>query len=217
MSVKPRRPYNSPHREGRANATRGRILLVAEELFVDRGFAAVTMEAIARRADVSLATVYLYFPGKAAIVAALADEVVGAADLSVEQVEREPDPVCQLRTGAGIIRRLNERSWRVADILRSAHGGDESLASIWGVWQERHLAAIRRAITALHALGALREGLGLDEAIDVFYALTGTDVYRALVRERGWSPDQYERWLLRAAYAELLGASPGSLPAGPSG
>jgi len=212
MAVKTRRSYNSPQREEQANATRARIVAAAGELFAERGFAAVTMEGIARGAGVALATVYLYFPGKAAIVAAMAEEITAATDLSVEHVERESDPVRQLRIGAGIIRRLNERSWLVADILRSAHGGDEGLASIWAVWQQRHLAAIQRGIAALHARGALRQGLGLDEAIDAFYALTGTDVYRTLVRERGWSPDRYERWLFRLSCTELLGTTAGDEP-----
>lgn len=208
MQVKPRRAYNSPQREEQVNATRRRILDAASEVFADRGFAAVTAESIARRASVSLATLYLYFPGKVAIVAALADEIVAATDLSVEQVERELDPVRQLRIGARIIRTLNERSWLVADILRSAQGSDEGLAQIWIVWQQRHLHAVTRAIEALQAQGALRDELGLSEAIDAFYALTGTDVYRSLVRERGWSPGQYEQWLYQLACTELLGTSP---------
>ena len=212
MSVKPRRPYNSPHRAEQVNATRRRILNAAQELLTAHGFVAVTMEAIAQRASVSLATVYHYFPGKATIVAALADEVVAAADLSVEQVEREPDPVGQLRMGARIIRQLNERSWLVAEILRSAHGSDEELTKTWALWQRRHLDAITRAIEALQARGALREGLGLDEAVDTFYALAGTDVYRALVRERDWSPGRYEQWLFRLGCTELLGISPGDGP-----
>src|SRR5215217_1733833 len=187
MAVKTRRSYNSPQREEQANATRARIVAAAGELFAERGFAAVTMEGIARGAGVALATVYLYFPGKAAIVAAMAEEITAATDLSVEHVERESDPVRQLRIGAGIIRRLNERSWLVADVLRSAHGGDEELTRTWTLWQERHLAAIRRGIAALYAHGALRDGLTLNEAVDTLYALAGTDVYRALVRERGWS------------------------------
>jgi AcrR family transcriptional regulator len=205
MVVKTGRTYNSPHREERANATRRRILVAAEEIFADRGFAAATMEGIARLAGVSLATVYVYFPGKAAIVAALADEIAASADLSVERVEQEPDPIRQLQIGAGIIRRLNERSWLVADVLRSAHGGDEDLTKTWTLWQERHLEAIRRGIASLHVHGALREGLTLDEAVDAFYALAGTDVYRALVRERGWTPAHYEQWLFQLSCTELLG------------
>ena len=127
MSVKSRRSYNSVRRSEQAGATRARILETAESLFISLGYAAVTMENIARHASVSIATAYLYFPGKAAIVEAMAEAVVSAADLSVEQIERETDPVEQLRSGARIIRLLNERSWLVADILRSARGSDEGL------------------------------------------------------------------------------------------
>ncbi len=210
MSVKPRRTYNSPQRDGQANATRSRILATAAGLFVERGFAAVTMEAIAREAGTSLATVYIYFPGKAAIVAALADEITAATDLSVEQVEREADPVLLLQFGAGILRRLNERSWLVADILRSAHGSDEKLASTWRQWQERHLEANRRAVAALEQAGRLRAGLSPDQATDLLYAVTGTEVYRSLVRERGWTPKQYEEWLFAFGCRELLGREPES-------
>jgi TetR/AcrR family transcriptional regulator, regulator of cefoperazone and chloramphenicol sensitivity len=207
MSASSPRRYASHQRDAQANATRRRILATAEELFAEHGFAAVTLPRIGEHAGVSLATVYLYFPGKAAIVGTLADELVASPDLSVEQVEHEPDPVCQLRRGAGIIRRLNERSWLVADILRGAHATDERLARVWALWQQRHADAIRRAVEALQARGALRPGLGLDEAVDIFYALTGTDMYRALVRERGWSPARYQRWLFRIGRWELLGDS----------
>ncbi|MFN8590146.1 MAG: helix-turn-helix domain-containing protein [Thermomicrobiales bacterium] len=219
MDVKPPRPYVSPHRAEQANATRRRLLAAAETLFAERGFSATTMGAIASTAGVSPATVYLYFPSKAAIVAGLAAAITDAPDLSVEQVEGELDPVSQLRVGAAIIRRLNERSWLVADVLRGAQGGEQGLAEIWTIWQQQHLDAVQRGVAALHARGALRAGLPLDEAVDTFYALAGTDVYRALVRERGWSPDRYEAWLFRLGCAELLGISspptpnrPGSLP-----
>jgi hypothetical protein len=84
---------------------------------------------------------------------------------------------------------------------------DETLAQVWATWQHRHLDAVRRGMRAFHERGALRPGLELDEAVDALYALFGTDVYRALVRERGWSPEQYEEWLFRLACRELLGTS----------
>lgn len=214
MNVKRPRPYVSPHRAEGANATRQRLLLAAETLFAERGFAATTMGAIAQAAGVSPATVYLHFPSKAAVVAGLADAITAASDLSVEHVEQAPDPESQLRIGAGIIRRLNERSWLVAEVLRGALGGEQGLAETWETWQQQHLDAVRRGITALHAQGALREGLMLDEAVDTFYALAGTDVYRSLVRERGWTPDRYEAWLFRLGCTELLGAPPATPPQG---
>lgn len=212
MIVKTQRTYTSPHRAELANATRRRILAAAEARFAELGFAVVTMGAIAREAGVSLATVYIYFPGKAAIVRALADEIVAAPDLSVELVEQESDPVLQLLIGARILRRLNERTWLVADILRSAHGSDEELTRTWAEWQRRHLDAIRRGIASLQNHGALRAGLQPGEAVDAFYALAGIDVYRALVRERGWAPDHYEQWLFQLCCTELLGIPPGKAP-----
>jgi AcrR family transcriptional regulator len=202
-ATSPRR-YSSPQRDEQANATRRRILAAAEALFAQHGFAAVTMPRIAERAGVSLATVYLYFPGKAAIVGALADALAAMPDLSVEHVEREADPVRQLRRGAAIMRRLNERAWLVAEILRGAHATDDRLRDVWATWQQRHADGVRRAVEALRARGGLRPDLAPAEAVDILYALTGTDVYRALIRERGWSPARYQRWLFRTVCHELL-------------
>ncbi len=199
----PRR-YDSPKRRQQADATRRRILVAAERLFAEQGYAAVTMEAIAHRAEVSLATIYLRFPGRAAVVGALAEEIAAAPELSVEQVTQGSDPVEQMRVGARIIRQLNERSWLITDILRSQRGSDPEVARLWALWQQRHLDAMRRAMEAAAKRGGLQPGLSIDTAADVFYAIAGTEVYRALVQERGWSPEQYERWLFEAGCRELL-------------
>jgi hypothetical protein len=47
---------------------------------------------------------------------------------------------------------------------------------------------------------ARRSPLGLDatQAADALYMLTGSETFRQLVMERGWSPDRFEEWL---AYA----------------
>ena len=212
MSARLDRPYHSPQRDEQANATRKNILAGAERLFAEQGFAGVAMQHIAREARVSLATVYLYFPGKAAVVGALADAIVAATDLSVEQVEGEAEAVMQLRLGARIICSLNERSWVITDVLRSARGTDENLARAWDLWQQRHLHAVQRAVQALQARDSLRPGLTPLEATDILYALAGTEVYRLLVRDRGWVPERYERWLFEVGCRELLGLSPDAPP-----
>ncbi|HEX6540327.1 MAG TPA: TetR/AcrR family transcriptional regulator [Ktedonobacterales bacterium] len=198
------RRYDSPKRRQQADATRRRILAAAEALFEEQGYAAVTMEAIARRAGVSLATIYIHFPGRVAVVGALAEEIVGAPELSVEQVTQNSNPVEQMRIGARILRRLNERSWLITDILRSQRGSDPEVARLWELWQQRHLEAMRRAMSVIAQEGGLRPGLSAETAADVFYALAGTEVYRALVQERGWSPEHYERWLFETGCREFL-------------
>jgi AcrR family transcriptional regulator len=197
--------YFSPQCNEQVNAIGRHILNAAQHLFAENGFAAVSLARIAEHAGISLATVYLYFPGKPAIVRALAEDIVAAPDLSVEQVENELDPVRQLQHGAAIVRRLNERSWLVAEILRGARATDERLNEIWTLWQQRRVESTRRVVEALHARGGLRPGLELDEAVDILHAVADTDVYRALVSERGWSSARYEQWPFELGCRELLG------------
>jgi AcrR family transcriptional regulator len=119
QSDKSTRRYHSPKRQQQAEATRRRILASAKQLFAEHGYAATTMEAIARAAGISLAALYLHFPGRVAVVGALAQEIEAAPELSVEQVEQQDDPVEQLRIAARTMRQLNERSWLITDMLRS--------------------------------------------------------------------------------------------------
>lgn len=56
-------------RERKKLRTREAIRAAAEELFLDRGYEGVTVAEVARAADVSVATVFSYFPdGKEALV-----------------------------------------------------------------------------------------------------------------------------------------------------
>ncbi len=116
-------------------------------------------------------------------MAGLAEDLVISTDLSVEEVEQERDPVEQLRIAAHLMRLLNQRSWLVADILRTAHGTDRGLSRTWRQWQKRHFSAVGRAMAALASRGALHSQLSTDRAADAMYALAGTDVYRVLVQE----------------------------------
>ncbi|MFF0492645.1 TetR/AcrR family transcriptional regulator [Nocardia sp. NPDC003482] len=65
----------------RARATRERILDVAAELFGERGLADTSMNRIAAAAEVSVGTVYRYFPDRSVI----ADEVLDRLTASIEE------------------------------------------------------------------------------------------------------------------------------------
>lgn len=47
----------------------------------------------------------------------------------------------------------------------------------------------------------------MDRAADLLWTLNHPDVWRLLVRERGWTPDEFEQWLGDTAIAQLLGAT----------
>ncbi|MBJ7601845.1 MAG: helix-turn-helix transcriptional regulator [Candidatus Dormibacteraeota bacterium] len=180
------------------------ILQAAEDVFRERGYGAATMKAVADRAGVSLPTVYLYFGSKPALVRSLADRVTGSADLSVGRVIAETDPVRQLEIGAAILRNLHQRSEVVVDILRTAAGADPKLSREWRRWKDRHAEAVRAVAESLDANGALRNGVDPQAATDVLYTIGGPDTFRQLVRERGWNPSRYEKWLVEAGTSLLL-------------
>ncbi|MBJ7605569.1 helix-turn-helix domain-containing protein [Candidatus Dormiibacter inghamiae] len=198
------RRYRSPERRERRNRTCMGILQAAEDVFRERGYGAATMKAVADRAGVSLPTVYLYFGSKPALVRSLADRVTGSADLSVGRVIAETDPVRQLEIGAAILRNLHQRSEVVVDILRTAAGADPKLSREWRRWKDRHAEAVRAVAESLDANGALRNGVDPQAATDVLYTIGGPDTFRQLVRERGWNPSRYEKWLVEAGTSLLL-------------
>jgi hypothetical protein len=58
---------------------------------------------------------------------------------------------------------------------------------------------VRAVAQSLGRRGALREGIDVRSATDVLYTIGGPEKFRQLVRERGWTPARYERWLVEAA------------------
>jgi TetR/AcrR family transcriptional regulator len=77
----PRRPRRRPGRPPRSraldpgDAVRARLLRVAEQLFAERGYAAVSVRALARAAHVSPAMIAYYFRDKAGLLDAVLDDV----------------------------------------------------------------------------------------------------------------------------------------------
>jgi len=51
----------------------------------------------------------------------------------------------------------------------------------------------------------LRPGLAVAQATDLLWALGSAEMYRMLVVDRGWPPQQYEGWLASTLIHALLG------------
>src|SRR5438874_2047694 len=95
-----RRAYHSPRRAEQARATRGAVLDAARRLFVSRGYAATSIEAVAAESEVSPETVYAAFGSKRSLLSELVDVTIAGDDAPVPILERpwvgemgaEPDP-----------------------------------------------------------------------------------------------------------------------------
>src|SRR5215207_6672140 len=97
--VKPRPRRFSGQRE-RARATRRRIREAALRLFVELGYLATTIEAIAAEAAVAVQTVYFVFGSKRALLTEILDMATAGDEAPVpvvarpwvEEARRESDP-----------------------------------------------------------------------------------------------------------------------------
>jgi AcrR family transcriptional regulator len=73
-------PYRQTERSERVRAaTRDKILRAARKLFVQRGFAATSMDAIVKLAGTSIGNLYFYFANKEALLGTLAEMSLRAA------------------------------------------------------------------------------------------------------------------------------------------
>jgi AcrR family transcriptional regulator len=205
--VNRRRPYDSPRRREQARATREAILAAARELFVQRGYTATPIEAIAARARVSPETIYATFRNKRSLLSQLIDVSIAGDDAPIPILERswvqemrdEPDPRRRLHILARNGRLILERTAPVYEVLRGAAAADPEIASLLELNKAQRFAGQRQLLRILTEGIHLREGLAAKTAGDVLFAVGSPETYRLLVVDRGWSAGRFERW-----YADTL-------------
>jgi len=213
-AVKSKRRYDSPRRREQAATTRRQILKAAQRLFERQGYAATTMAAIAAEAGVAGKTVYLAFETKSGLLRALWNLLLRGDEEDVPIAQRrwyrevleEPDPERQLRLGAANARAVKERIGGVIEVIRAAATLDANVAALWNRIETEFHANQRVIVERMGAKGALRPGLDVDRATDILWTLNHPTVWQLLVVQRGWTPDEYERWFADAACSELLAA-----------
>jgi AcrR family transcriptional regulator len=201
-----KRSYQSPIRQQRADETRLRIADAARKLFLTNGYDETTIDAIAAESGVASQTVYAVFRSKKGILA----EIINRARFGstyqdiVRQAQDTSDPVERLRLTARITRQICDSERAEVTLLRGAGVVAPELAKLGQERENRRLEAQRSNAGLLLESGRLRDDLSEGQARDILWALTGRELYYLLVVERGWSSDQYERWLADVLVASLL-------------
>ena len=192
------------HRQRQALWTRHLIVDAAKGLFLERGYAATTMDAIAEEAGVAVSTVYAAYKNKRAILRAIREawhEQTRAREINAE-ASREPDPERRLEMVADATRRQWETGGAVVAVYQGAAAADREAAAELGEALRGRRAALDRVVEGME--GALRPGLEVNRAAALLRALCRAEVYRELVEESGWTPDEYESWLLETLKGQLL-------------
>jgi AcrR family transcriptional regulator len=200
------RPYKSLVRQRQAGDTRRRIVDAALRLLRTEGYAGMTVEAIARRAEVSAQSVYAIFKSKTGILIEILNQSAFGPeyDEAVRRALGAPDPESRLRLTAPIARQIHDAQSVTFDLLRGAGVVTPELAKLEHQRECLRYERQERMILSLFEVGALRPDLDVQRARDVFWMFTSRDVYRMLVRERGWTSQKYQDWLADTLVQSLL-------------
>lgn len=210
--VKGRSPGDRKSGQARTRLARAAVVQAAHALFLGRGYAATTIEAISDASDVPPATVYRLFSSKLGILKALLDESIAGDDQAMALQDRpharavfaDRDPRDQLAGFAGITRGIMARAEPIYRILVSAADSDPDAAALLAAQARQRQQGQAQIARSLARAGALQPGLRERDAADIIHALMSPEVYRLLAGDRGWPPDRYQQWLTDILTGQLL-------------
>jgi len=114
------------------------------------------------------------------------------------------DPTAVLRLVAATVRSMREEFGDVMRVLLNTAPHDQAVFDSLAIATTRYRSAFVPIARRLMDLGALREDLDLDEAVDVFWFYFGYSGLFTLHDENGWSYERAEQWLCREASRTLL-------------
>jgi AcrR family transcriptional regulator len=207
------RGYDASGRREKARASRRAVLLAARALLEERGFAATTIEEVARQAGVSAVSIYKRFGTKAALVKEVFDVTIAGDDEQVavadregaQRIREESDVRTKLRLYAEGAAARAERSAGVQLALRNGAPADPAIDELWQRLQAERLAGMTMLARHLVATDQLRSGIEVDEVRDVLWTCISVEVYDLLVLQRGWTRNAYVDWMARTLIASVIG------------
>ena len=210
--VDSKRPYQSALRAGQARTTRRAIVEAGSALFVERGYAGTTVDAIAERAGVSRKTVFTSVGGKVGLLKLAIDwaltgddEPVALDDRPVvRDLVRETDPQRAVAKWARMVTGIAARLALLHPVLTAAADADEQAAELNAVSERNRLGGAMSFVEQLQSLDALRSDLSVERAAAMASLLMDPLGYRRLVLGDGWTEDEYAHWVTRLTTASLL-------------
>jgi AcrR family transcriptional regulator len=210
--ISTKRKYNSTRRKAQSRETQAQIREAARKLFIERGYAGTSIEAIAKEAGVAPETVYAQYGNKRAILARVVDvSIVGDGEpiplLAREQiraVELEPVQTRQVEMFAGRIRMIMSRVAPLFEVMRSAAKTEPEIGAMLKKYLGDKMEGMGYFVDCVLANGPLRSGLSKLTATETLWTLTSAEVYNLLTVDRGWSAEEYETWLSQTLIRLLL-------------
>jgi len=208
----PKRAYRSPLRDAQVQATRRAVVGAAHDLFVEVGYAAATIDAIAERAGVSRKTVFTAVGGKAVLLDRALDLALRGDEDYRPVAERpeiraeaeEADPVRLVHLWVRRMAVIERRAARLALVLAAAADGDPEVARLHQQSERGRRATAQQLAERLAEIGGLRQGVDVDRAEVIAALVSEPLVYQRLVLDAGWTVAAYARWMQQTLVDALL-------------
>jgi AcrR family transcriptional regulator len=201
-------------RQAQVAHTEQRILAAAAELFLEGGYLATTLEAVARRAQVGARTVYLRFGTKAALFKRVVDVAIVGDTEPVDVLGRDwvqaaltaPTAAERIAASAAAGRQIMQRTGALFAVAQQAAAVEPLIAGFWQQGREQSRRVHALFWTRMAEDGLLDPAVDLAWLIDTTAILAAAETYLLVTRMIGWDLDAYERWLART-FSQLM-ASP---------
>jgi AcrR family transcriptional regulator len=208
---KARRPYDATRRQLRARQQKHATLDAAQALFLERGYVATTVDAIATAAGVSGATVYKSYGGKAGLVRELcARALAGTEPVHAEErsdaLRARGDPAAMVEGWGALVTEVSPRISPLLLLLRAAAESDRDAAALHAELDAARLDRMTENARFLVEGGHLRPDVTADEARDVLWLCSSPELYEQMVLRRGWSAARFGTFVADLMTGTLLGA-----------
>ena len=151
----------------RDEIARSRILAAALEVLEDTCFASTTTDAIAERAGASKATIYRWWPGKAAVLLEALREAVAQELPFPDTGDLKQDIRLQLQN---FVKLLNGRRGRTFKAFIAAAQSDPEIAETFrSVWMKPRRAQTKAVLERHQTEGRLQAEADLEIVLDLIY------------------------------------------------
>ena len=200
--------YHSPLRARQAVETRRTVLSAATNLFAERGWAGTTLSAVAAEAGTAIETVYSAFRSKSGLLIAAIDAAIVGDDDETPLVDRPEfadlgtGPLSERLTAATrIITLALVRAVPLMGALAEAAASDVAAKARLDTYESDRRAVIANGLELIFRKPAP------EALVDSIWAIAGPEVFAKLTKERHWSIETYQSWLVEIGLALFGNAS----------
>ena len=169
------------------DATRRQLVQATLEVAAEGGLDVLTMQAVAKRADVAVRTVYNYFDSREALIAAAMERLTTGTRGAVERIEvPEGTPRERLRAFVSAVLGSYEEQWATLPVaFGSLHVPMvREVVEEMRAWRRRELQRILRSAERAGVLS-----IPVREALAVCYLATAYSTYATMVADLKVSPE----------------------------